>query len=109
MSLPSPPHFISSPLSSLQLGVLRERCTADSLEQAGELWLPGGEHDRRGPDIGVVPPQGIVRKTAAFLPDAILLGIILHRSDSKHFPLNSFLSQTPGTRAWGEEWCRGRT
>ena len=90
MSLPCPPHFIPSPLSCLQLGVLRERRTADSLEQAGELWLPGGEHDRRGPDTGVVPPQGIARKTSAFLLDKILPGSISPRTDSKLFPLIPF-------------------
>ncbi|XP_075357852.1 GTP cyclohydrolase 1 feedback regulatory protein isoform X1 [Mycteria americana] len=72
------------------LGVLRERRTADSLEQAGELRLPGGEHDRRGPDLGVVPPQGIARKTSAFHPDEILPGIISRRTDSKLFPLIPF-------------------
>lgn len=89
-----------SPLSCLQLGVLRERCTTDSPEQAGELWLPGGEHDRRRPDIGVVPPQGIAWKTSAFHLDKILLGIISHRTDSKLFPLILFC---PRLQARGEE------
>lgn len=98
-----------SSFSHLQLGVLCERCTTDSPEQAGELRLPGGEHDGCGPDTGVVPPQGIAKKTSAFHLSKALLGIISHQTDSKLFPLsNSFLSQTPGTQASGEEHCRGK-
>lgn len=104
LSLPSPPHFISPPLSCLQLGVLRERCPTDSLEQAGELRLPGGEHDRRGPDLGVVPPQGIARKTSACHLDEVLLGIIPRRTDSKLFPLIPFC---PRLQALGYGGRRG--
>jgi len=93
--------LISSPLSCLQLGVLRERRAADSLEQAGELRLPGGEHDRRGPDAGVVPPQGIASRTPAFLLARILLGTVSRRTDSKLFPLIPFCPRLQALRHGG--------
>ncbi|PKK19591.1 GTP cyclohydrolase I feedback regulator, partial [Columba livia] len=67
------------------LGVLRERCAADRAGQAGEPRVPRGQHDGRGADPGLVPAQGIARRTRAFLPEQTLLG----PARSTSFPLNS--------------------
>lgn len=94
-------------LSRVQLRVLRERCSTCGPGQAGEPRLPCGQHDWRGPDPGLVPPQGIARDNPAFHRDNILLEIISQDWQQIFSPL---IPCCPKLQALGqgEEWHRGR-